>query len=76
MACRLHVVSKPDKQFLDDSVFAAERAKGKALWSGKKRGVARDQLLGQREVEAAKQARADERQAAEFTWSKPKPFRR
>lgn len=79
MACRLHVVSKPDKQFLDDSVFAAERAKGKALSGPEKKEVlrvARDQLLGQREVEAAKQARADERQAAEFTWSKPKPFRR
>ena len=38
--------------------------------------VAREQLLGQREAEAAKQVRAEERQAAEFTWSKPKPFRR
>jgi len=38
--------------------------------------VAREQLLGQREAEAAKQARTDERQAAEFAWSKPKPFRR
>jgi len=38
--------------------------------------VARNQLLGQREAEAAKRARADERQAAEFSWSKPAPFRR
>jgi hypothetical protein len=38
--------------------------------------VARNQLLGQREAEAAKKAHADERQAAEFTWSKPRPFRR
>jgi len=38
--------------------------------------VAREQLLGQREAEAAKQALAEERQAAEFTLSKPKLFRR
>lgn len=31
MADRLHVVSKTEKQFLDDAVFAAERAKGKKL---------------------------------------------
>ena len=31
MSGRLHVVSKPEKQFLDDAVFAAERAKGKKL---------------------------------------------
>ena len=79
MAGRLHVVSKTEKQFLDDAVFAAERAKGKKLSSPEKKEVmrvAREQLLGQREAEAAKQARAEERQAAEFAWSKPKPFRR
>ncbi len=79
MAGRLHVVSKTEKQFLDDAVFAAERAKGKKLSGPEKKEVlrvAREQLLGQREAEAAKQKRADERQAAEFTWSKPKPFRR
>lgn len=38
MAGRLHVVSKTEKQFLDDAVFAAERVKGKKLfWSEKKR---------------------------------------
>jgi len=31
MAGRLHVVSQTEKQFLDDAVFAAERAKGKKL---------------------------------------------
>ncbi|MBT8500649.1 hypothetical protein DH20_16640 [Pantoea agglomerans] len=79
MAGRLHVVSKPEKQFLDDAVFAAERAKGKKLSGPEKKGVlrvAREQLLGQREAEAAKQARAEERHTAEFAWSKPKPFRR
>lgn len=79
MASCLHVVFKTEKQFLDDAVFAAERAKGKKLSGlGKKMvlPVAREQLLGQREAEAAKHALADERQAAEFTWSKPKPFRR
>jgi len=79
MAGRLHVVSKTEKQFLDDAVFAAERAKGKQLSGPEKKEVlrvAREQLLGQRQAEAAKQARAEERQAAEFTWSKPKPFRR
>jgi len=77
MAGRLHVVSKTEQQFLDDAVFAAELAKSKKL-SGPERKevlrIAREQLLGQREAEAAKQTRAVERQAAEFTWSKPKPF--
>jgi hypothetical protein len=79
MAGRLHVLSKPEKQFLDDAVFAAERAKGKKLSGPEKKEVlrvARGQLLAQREAEAAKQTRADERQAAEFAWNKPKPFRR
>jgi len=79
MAGRLHVVSKTEKQFLDDAVFAAERAKGKKLSGPEKKEVlrvAREQLLGQREAEAAKQARAEERHGAEFAWSKPKPFRR
>lgn len=79
MSGRLHVVSKTEKQFLDDAVFAAERAKGKKLSGPEKKEVlrvARVQLLGQREAEAAKQAWAEERQVAEFIWSKLKPFRR
>lgn len=79
MAGRLHVVSRTEKQFLDDAVFAAERAKGKKLSGSEKKEVlrvARNQLLGQREAETFQKARADERQAAEFAWSKPKPFRR
>lgn len=79
MAGRLHVVSKTEKQVLDDAVFAAERVKGKKLSGPEKKEVlrvAREQLLGQREAEASKKARVEERQAAEFTWSKAKPFRR
>jgi len=79
MAGRLHVVSKAEQRFLDDAVFAAERAKGKTLSVLEKKEVlrvAREQLIGQREAEAAKEIRAEERQAAEFAWSKPKPFRR
>ena len=38
MAGWLHVVSKTEKQFLDDAVFAAERAK--SCPARKKRGVA------------------------------------
>jgi acyl-CoA reductase-like NAD-dependent aldehyde dehydrogenase len=79
MSQRLNVVSKPEKQFLDDAVFAAERAKGKKL-SGPERKevlrVARQQILSQREAAAASKAREQERHASEFTWSKPKPFRR
>lgn len=79
MPKRLTVVSKPEKQFFDDAVFAAERAKGKKL-SGPERQevlrVARRQILSQREAEKAKQARFEERQTAEFIWHKPKPFRR
>ncbi len=37
MSGRLHVVSKPEKQFLDDAVFAAERAKGKSCPVRKKK---------------------------------------
>jgi len=79
MTGRLHVVSKFEKQFFDDAVFAAELAKGKKLSGPEKKEVlrvAREQMLGQREAEVAKQARAEERHAAEFAWSKPKPFRR
>lgn len=79
MTGRLHVVSNTEQQFLDDAVFAAERAKGKKLSGPEKKEVlrvAREQMLGQREAEAAKQARAKEPHAAEFAWSKPKPFRR
>jgi len=79
MSQRLNVVSKPEKQFLDDAVFAAEQAKGKKL-SGPERKevlrVARQQILSQREAAAASKAREQERHVAEFTWSKPKPFRR
>ena len=63
MAGRLHVVSKTEKQFLDDAVFAAERAKGKKLSGPEKKEVlrvAREQLLGQREAESAKQVSAFE----------------
>lgn len=79
MTKRLSVVSKSEKQFLDDAVFAAERAKGKKLSGPEKKEVlrvARNQLLGQREAEAAKRTRDDERHATEFSWSKPAPFRR
>jgi len=41
MAGRLHVVSKAEKQFLDDAVFAAERAKGKKLSGLEKKEVLR-----------------------------------
>jgi len=78
MTGRLHVVSKTEKQFLDDAVFAAERAKGRKLSGPEKKEVlrvAREQLLGQREAGVAKQARVEERQVAEFAWIKSKPFR-
>jgi len=40
MVGSLHVVSKPEQQFLDDAFFAAERAKGKKLSGMAKRGIA------------------------------------
>jgi hypothetical protein len=79
MPKRLVVVSQPEKQFLRDAVFAAERAKGKKLSALEKREVlrvARLQIRSQRDAERAKQARFEERQANVFTWSKPTPFRR
>ncbi|WP_161806103.1 MULTISPECIES: hypothetical protein [unclassified Pseudomonas] len=39
MAGRLHVVSKTEQQFLDDAVFAAERAKWKKLSVPEKKEV-------------------------------------
>lgn len=62
MAGCLHVVSKAEKQFLDDAVLAAERAKGKKLSVLENKEVlrvAREQLIGQREAEAAKEIRAE-----------------
>lgn len=79
MPKRLAVVSQPEKQFLRDAVFAAERAKGKQLSGLEKREVlrvARLQILSRRDAERATQARSEERQANEFTWTKPTPFRR
>lgn len=37
MVVRLHVVSKTEKQFLDDAVFAAEWANGKKLSAPEKK---------------------------------------
>lgn len=57
-------------------MFAAERANGKKLPVRKKEvfRVAPEQLLGQRKAEVAKQALAEQRQAAELTWSNLRLF--
>ena len=76
---RLPELTPAEKRFLDDAVAEAERVKGKKL-NRPDRYIVLNQARAQIEsarYAAKKQAeRAEERQEAEFAWSKPKPFRR
>lgn len=76
---RLTSLTHAEKQFLEDAIFAAERAAGKKL-SRPERDIvlhqAREQIVGQRYAAQRSAEREQKRHAADFTWSKPKPFRR
>ena len=76
---RLNNLTAAEKKFLDDAVAAAERASGKKLTHTDKRtGLerARTQIESQRYADRQRQAREEERQQANFVWSKPQGFRR
>jgi acyl-CoA reductase-like NAD-dependent aldehyde dehydrogenase len=79
---RHETTDKPDarrERFLDDAVAAAERASGKKLNQPNRHIVlnrARAQIESQRQAERQRSAREEERQQAEFTWSRPRAPRR
>lgn len=76
---RLNNLTAAEKKFLDDAVAAAERASGKKLSQADRRTVlerARGQIESQRYADQQRQAREEERQQANFVWSKPRGFRR
>lgn len=76
---RLTELTPMEKRFLDDAVAQAERVAGKKLNQPQRRIVlnqARAQIESARYAAKMQAARAEARQDAEFTWSKPKPFRR
>lgn len=76
---RLASLTASEKKFIDDALYAAERAAGKKL-SGPNRNIvlnrARAQIVAQRYAAKMQAERETARQEGEFTWSKPKPFRR
>ena len=76
---RLTSLTPAEKKFLDDALAEAERVAGKKLNRPNKHIVlnrARAQIEGARYAAQKQAEREDARQEAEFTWSKPKPFRR
>lgn len=76
---RLTELTPAEKRFIDDAVAEAERIRGKKL-NRPDRYIVQNQARAQ--IESARYAarmqaeRAEARQEAEFTWVKPKPFRR
>ncbi|HDP3045170.1 TPA: hypothetical protein P6L05_002658 [Staphylococcus aureus] len=76
---RLTNLKPAEKQFLDDAVAAAERASGKKLNQPNRHIVlnrARAQIESQRHADRQRALREEERQQAEFTWSRPRSPRR
>ena len=76
---RLADLTPAEKRFLDDAIAEAERVRGKKL-NRPDRFIVLNQARAQ--IESARYAakmqaeREKERHEAEFTWSKPRPFRR
>ena len=76
---RLSELTPAEKRFLDEAVAEAERVKGKKLNRPDRHIVlnqARAQIESARYAAKKQAERAEARQEAEFTWSKPKSFRR
>ena len=71
---RLISLTPAEKRFLDDAVAAAERASGKLNQPNRHIVLnrARAQIESQRQAERQRSAREEERQQAEFTWSRPR----
>ena len=76
---RLMDLTPAEKRFLDDALAEAERVRGKKLNRPDKNIVlnqARAQIASARYAAKMQAVREKERHEAEFTWSKPTPFRR
>lgn len=76
---RLTDLTPAEKRFLDEAVAEAERVKGRKLNQPHRHIVlnqARAQIESARYAAKKQAERAEARQEAEFTWSKPTPFRR
>ncbi|EPY7224168.1 TPA: hypothetical protein NPP16_005205 [Klebsiella pneumoniae] len=72
---RLTNLTPAEKQFIDDAVATAERAYGKKLNQLNRHIVlnrARAQIESQRHADRQRAGREEERQQAEFTWSRPR----
>lgn len=76
---RLTNLTPAEKKFLDEAVAAAERASGKKLSQQQRRIVldqARVQIESQRYADRQLALRDEERQQADFAWSRPRAPRR
>lgn len=76
---RLTNLTAAEKKFLDESVAAAERVSGKKLNQQNRHIVlnrARAQIESQRHADRQRALRDEERQQADFTWSRPRAPRR
>ncbi|EMO9494419.1 hypothetical protein ACRZER_005460 [Raoultella ornithinolytica] len=76
---RLTNLTAAEKKFLDEAVAAAERVSGKKLNQQNRHIVlnrARAQIESQRHADRQRALRDEERQQADFTWSRPRAPRR
>jgi len=76
---RVTNLTPAEKKFLDEAVAAAERASGKKLSQQQRRIVldqARVQIESQRYADRQRALRDEERQQADFAWSRPRAPRR
>jgi len=79
MSARLSSLTLSEQTFIADALAESERVSGKQLKGPQRKSVidrARQQIISQRLAQSVKDERALERQAAYFTWEKPKPPRR
>ncbi|EGT5709445.1 hypothetical protein SNN71_004214 [Cronobacter sakazakii] len=76
---RLTNLTPAEKKFLDEAVAAAEIVSGKKLNQQNRHIVlnrARAQIESQRHADRQRALRDEERQQADFTWSRPRAPRR
>ena len=76
---RLTNLTAAEKKFLDEAVAAAERVSGKKLNQPNRHIVlnrARAQIESQRHADRQRALHDEERQQADFTWSRPRAPRR
>jgi len=79
MSIRTLLLTPAEKKFLDDTIAARELLLGKPL-KGTRRtyvlNLAYEQIRSQRLADSAKNHRAAEHNAAQYSWSRPTPPRR